>query len=99
LTQWDEEDNMDDCFDDFRDDMNGCDGDDFEEYGLGDDETDSDGIMAESEDEAWDGPSWQDWMIIGPLAESLAREKGERERIRKENRSENGSWKLIKKEW
>ncbi len=90
---------MDDCFDEFHDDFDGCDEDDFEEYGLGDDETDGDGIMAESEDGSWDGPSWQDWMIIGPLAESLAREKGERERIRRENRGENDSWKLIKKEW
>jgi hypothetical protein len=71
---------MDDFFDEFHEDFDDCDGDDFEEDGLGGDETDSDGLRAESEDEAWNGPSWQDWIIIGPLAESLAREKRERER-------------------
>ena len=91
---------MDDCFDEFHDDFDGCsDGDDFEVHGLGEDETDGDGIMAELADEAWDGPSWQDWMIIGPLAESLAREKRERERIRRENRSEDDSRIIIKRKW
>jgi hypothetical protein len=38
-------------------------------------------------------------MIIGPLAESLAREKRERERIRRENRSKEDSRIVIKREW
>jgi len=81
---------MDDRFDEFHDD--------FDEYDLGDDETDGDGIMAESEDGSWDGPSWQDWMIIGPLAESLASEKRERERIRRENEADD-SWDVINRKW
>ena len=87
---------MDDCFDEFHEDFDGCDEDDFGDHDLGDDEADGDGIMAESADEAWDGPSWQDWMIIGPLAESLAREKLERERIRRENEADD-SRKVIKR--
>ena len=99
MTIADEEDDMDDCFDEFHDDFDGCcDGDDFGEHDLGDDETDGDGIMAESADEAWDGPSWQDWLIIGPLAESLAREKREKERIRRENEADD-SWDVVRRKW
>ena len=72
---------MDDCFDEFHDDFDGYDEDDFGEHDLGDDETEGDILRAEPAEEAWDGPSWQDWMVIGPLAESLAREKRERERL------------------
>ena len=33
----------------------------------------------------FDGLEWQDWMIIGPLSEGIAREKRKQDRIRKEN--------------
>ena len=91
---------MDDCFDEFHDDFDeSFEGDDFDEHDLGDDEIDCDSLRAESADEAWNGPSWQDWMIIGPLAESLAHEKREKERIRRENRNEDDSRIVIKREW
>jgi len=31
-------------------------------------------------DDFWDGPDWQDWMIIGPLSEDIANEKQESDR-------------------
>ena len=31
-----------------------------------------------------DGLDWEDWMIIGPLSEDMAKEKRERERIERE---------------
>jgi hypothetical protein len=31
-----------------------------------------------------DGPDWEDWMIIGPLSEEIAREKRDIERTRRE---------------
>jgi len=30
------------------------------------------------------GPDWKDWMIIGPMSEDIAREKPEREKIRRD---------------
>ena len=36
-------------------------------------------------DEFWDGLDWEDWMIIGPLSEDIAREKREKDRIIREN--------------
>jgi len=32
----------------------------------------------------YDGLEWQDWMIIGPLSEDIAREKRNIDRIRRE---------------
>lgn len=32
----------------------------------------------------YDGLDWQDWMIIGPLSEDMARERRERDRIERE---------------
>jgi hypothetical protein len=99
LTPRDEEDDMDDCFDEFNDDFDeSFDGDDFGDHDLGDDETEGDRLRAEPAEEAWNGPSWQDWMIIGPLAESLAREKRERERIRREYEADDDSRIVIKRE-
>ena len=31
-----------------------------------------------------DGLDWEDWMIIGPLSEDIAREKRDRERARRD---------------
>ena len=36
------------------------------------------------EDGSYDGLEWQDWMIIGPLSEELARERREQRRIERE---------------
>jgi hypothetical protein len=30
-------------------------------------------------DDFWDGPDWQDWMIIGPMAEEIAEERREKD--------------------
>ena len=40
--------------------------------------------MDDYHDDFWDGPEWQDWMIIGPLAEELADENREKRRIERE---------------
>ena len=36
-------------------------------------------------DSDFDGLDWEDWMIIGPLSEEIAREKREKDRIIREN--------------
>ena len=40
-------------------------------------------------DDFWNGPDWQDWMIIGPMAEDIANEELEREKARKDAFEEN----------
>ena len=30
-------------------------------------------------DDFWDGPDWQDWMIIGPMSEEIAEERREKD--------------------
>jgi hypothetical protein len=40
-------------------------------------------------DDFWDGPDWQDWMIIGPMTEDIANEELEREQARKDTFEEN----------
>ena len=30
-------------------------------------------------DDFWDGPDWQDWMIIGPIAEQIGEEMREKD--------------------
>jgi hypothetical protein len=30
-------------------------------------------------DDFWDGPDWQDWMIIGPMSEEIAEERIEKD--------------------
>lgn len=36
------------------------------------------------EDGGYDGLEWQDWMVIGPLSEDIARERRERDRIERD---------------
>ncbi len=51
-------------------------------------------------DDFWDGPDWEDWMIIGPLSEDIARERSEQERIQKELDDEPDEyWNMINKKW
>lgn len=71
---------MDDFFDDFDHDYEGMDDDSGDDW---DHEPDIDEEPAESDEDTWDGPEWQDWMIIGPMSEEIAREKREKRRIRK----------------
>ena len=48
----------------------------------------------------FDGPDWEDWMIIGPLSEDIAREKRDIERTRREWDDEDDDyWKWINKRW
>ena len=35
--------------------------------------------------EDYDGLDWEDWMIIGPLSEDIAKERREREKIEREH--------------
>lgn len=34
--------------------------------------------------EGFDGLDWEDWMMIGPMSEEIAREKKEQERLEQE---------------
>lgn len=48
----------------------------------------------------YDGLEWQDWMIIGPLSEDIAREKLDIERTRREWDDEDLEyWDMIKRKW
>jgi hypothetical protein len=47
----------------------------------------------------FDGPDWQDWMIIGPLSEDIAREKREQDRIQRDLDDEDEYWEIINKKW
>lgn len=78
---------MDDFFDDFDGDGDGSFDDYGDDGGCDDDsddaETDAgdDEITFEPDDGSGGFSEWQDWMIIGPLSEELARERRERERL------------------
>jgi hypothetical protein len=68
----------DDFIDNFEDgDFDGDDG--FIDDDFDDDEADGD-TTTETDDGLWNGPDWQDWMIIGPLSEDIAKEKRKQER-------------------
>ena len=43
-----------------------------------------DDFIGDGGDDFWDGPDWQDWMIIGPVSEDITKEKQEQDRIRRE---------------
>ena len=48
----------------------------------------------------FDGPDWEDWMIIGPLSEDIAREKRDIERTRREWDDEDDDyWDMINSRW
>ena len=49
----------------------------------------------------YDGPDWEDWMIIGPLSEDIAREKRDIERMRREWDDDEGIdyWDMINRRW
>ena len=48
----------------------------------------------------YDGLEWQDWMIIGPLSEDIAREKRDIERTRREwDGQEDDYWDIINRKW
>ena len=48
----------------------------------------------------FDGIDWEDWMIIGPISEDIAREKIEKDRIRRENGdSDDDYWDIIDRRW
>jgi len=44
------------------------------------------------EDGGYDGLEWQDWMIIGPLSEELAKERRERDRIERDMFGDDGEF-------
>ena len=48
----------------------------------------------------FDGPDWEDWMIIGPLSEDIAREKRDIERMRREwDDGDDDYWDMINRRW
>lgn len=73
---------MDDNFDDFEehDHYNDFD-EDFHEDDCEDDMTDD--TPTETDGGFRPFPQWQDWMIIGPLSEEIARERRKTNKIRK----------------
>ncbi len=47
-----------------------------------------------------DGLEWQDWMIIGPLSEDIARERRDIERTRREWDDEfDNYWDMVNRKW
>lgn len=76
----DMEDDMDDQYDDFNDDFEGMDDGCEDDWG---DEPDVEDEPADPDCGVWDGPGERDWAVIFPIAEQIAREKREQERIRK----------------
>lgn len=78
---------MDDDFNDYddfdeHDDYEDFD-EDFHEHDFDDDMTDN--SAPETDGNFRPFPQWQDWMIIGPLSEEIAREKRLKKRIRKDS--------------
>ncbi|MDX9786859.1 MAG: hypothetical protein RBT11_08790 [Desulfobacterales bacterium] len=85
---------MDDFFDDF-------DGDNDEGFDHDDDDADfgetpgefeseagpaiDEDVSLEAENDHCRGIQWQDWMLLGPISEEIAREKAEEERLIREN--------------
>ena len=48
----------------------------------------------------FDRLEWDDWLIIGPLSEEIAREKREKDRIIRENdMSDDDYWDIINERW
>jgi len=48
----------------------------------------------------FDGIDWEDWMIIGPISEDIAREKIEKDRLGKDNDESDGDyWDIIDRRW
>ena len=48
----------------------------------------------------FDGIDWDDWLIIGPLSEDIAREKIEKDRISKDSDdSDDDYWDIIDGRW
>jgi hypothetical protein len=48
----------------------------------------------------FDGIDWEDWLIIGPLSEDIAREKIEKDRLGKDNDESDGDyWDIIDRRW
>lgn len=47
-----------------------------------------------------DGLEWQDWMIIGPLSEDIARERRDIERTNREwDDQDDEYWDMINRRW
>ncbi len=48
----------------------------------------------------FDGLEWQDWMIIGPLSEDIAREKRDIERTKREwDDQDDDYWERLNRRW
>lgn len=87
---------MNDYLEDFDDQEKGG----FDIDGFGKEGMDDDNPSAESGDYPWDGPEWQDWMIIGPLSEDIAKEKRKQDRIIRElDDADDEYWDIINRRW
>ena len=49
--------------------------------------------------EDFDGIDWEDWMIIGPLSEDIARERQEQDDIQRDNDESDDYWDIIYRQW
>jgi hypothetical protein len=80
----------DDYFDDDGTEDYDSDGDELDEFSLKDDvDSGEKAFNEEIQNPLWDGPRWQDWMIIGPLSEDMAKEnRKELKYLRKANKNE-----------
>ena len=93
---------MDDFFDDY-DDYN--DSDFMDEDPFDDEMDDNAGPFQEDSTEESEraddfGLDWQDWMIIGPLSEEIARQKRDIERtIREWDDEDDSYWEKLNRRW
>ena len=46
----------------------------------------------------FDGLDWDDWMLIGPLSEEIARERREKDSIRRENDEDGDYFDVINRQ-
>lgn len=49
--------------------------------------------------EDFDGIDWEDWMLIGPLSEDIARERQEQDEIQRDNDESDEYWDIIYRQW
>jgi len=45
--------------------------------------------------EDFDGIDWEDWIIIGPISEDIARERQEQDDIQRDNDESDEYWDII----
>lgn len=47
----------------------------------------------------FDGIDWEDWMIIGPLSEDIARDRREKDDLERDHDKSDDYWDTINRNW